>query len=145
MKRLFQIASIVIVVAGSAITAATQDSLPRLSKADDAAYRRLVWITGDVRYLNHPELGITPANGQVLTFQSAQHPEMVVATRANLDGRFELFLSPGTYRLIVPELDHDRTGFVDIIPESQSRELQVRPSPSGIIYDIDLVIPIFPD
>ncbi len=145
MNRLFIALFVLSIVAALAsVVPAKLDGLPALSKADTEAYNRLVWITGHVRWLNHRELGATPAHGTVLTFQSKEHRDIVVATRTDLDGRYELFLSPGSYRLIVPELDGDRTGLVDTLPPSQLRELIVRANPSGLKFDIDLVLPMTP-
>jgi hypothetical protein len=125
----------------SAITTFSFQQLPRLDKDDTKAWERMTWVTGYVHFTNHPTLGRTPANGEVIAFRRVDRSDQVVAVRANLEGRYEIFLDPGRYRIIAPNLNAERNGFVDALAAGQSRYLEVERNPSGIRFNVDLTLP----
>ena len=101
---------------------------------------RMVWVTGYIYFTNHPSLGRTPANGEVIAFRRVDRSD-VVAVRANLEGKYEIFLNPGRYRIIVPNLNAERNGFVDALATGQPRYLEVERNPSGISFNVELTLP----
>jgi hypothetical protein len=115
---------------------------PALEKGDTWAWEQMVWVTGHIHFNNHPSLGRTPANGEVIAFRRVGRGNHVVAVRANLDGRFEVFLNPGRYKIIVPYLNAERDGFVDMLAAGQPRYLNaVKKHPSGIEFNVELTLP----
>lgn len=112
-----------------------------LSVQDSRSWERLVWVTGDVSYVNHPTLGRTPAAGEVLAFRRIARNGPIVAVRANVNGSYELFLEPGIYRLIVPGLNQTKDDFVDLVAAGQSKVLRVNRKGSGVTFNIELTLP----
>ena len=130
-----------VILFGSTVTIFSFQQLQTLDKDDTKAWERMVWVTGYVHFTNHPSLGRTPANGEVIAFRRVDRNDQVVAVRANLEGRFEIFLDPGRYRIVVPNLNAEKNGFVDALATGQSRYLEVERDPSGIRFNIDLTLP----
>ena len=72
------------------------------SEEDDKVYDgRIQQVKGRVTILNHPTLGKTPASGQYLVFQREGCKDCLVATHADGEGNYKLFLGVGKYKLIV--------------------------------------------
>ncbi len=125
---------------GSAISVSSIQQLPPLDREDTKAWERMVWVTGHIHILNHLELGRTPAAGEVIGFRRADRSNHIVAVRANAEGRYEVFLNPGRYRIIVPSLNAERNGFIDSLAVGQPRYLDVARHPSGIQFNVELTL-----
>jgi hypothetical protein len=71
---------------------------------------RLVIIKGQVLYLNHPTLGVTPATTETLIFQKTDCGSCYIAATPDSNGNYKILVGDGKYRLIVenpspPEVD----------------------------------------
>ena len=114
---------------------------PALEKGDTRAWEQMVWVTGRIHFTS-PSLTRTPANGELIAFHRAGRGNHVVAVRADIDGKYEVFLNPGRYKIIVPGLNADRNGFIDMLAAGQPRYLNVvKRHPSGIRFDVELTFP----
>lgn len=138
-KRL--ILMLVIILFSSIFSISSAQQRPTLESGDTRAWEQMVWVTGHIHFTNHPSLGRTPANGEVIAFRRVGRGNHVVAVRANIDGRFEVFLNPGRYKIIVPGLNADRNGFIDMLAAGQPRYLDVVRHPSGIRFNVELTLP----
>lgn len=87
-------------------------------------YAEIGIVKGQVRILNDPELGDTPASVMYLVFQRVGCKRCLIGTHADLNGNYELFLGKGKYELIVFQpsppvynmLAPDQPRFVHVIP-----------------------------
>lgn len=142
-KKLRLILFLVFVCAVS--SAYSQKSKP-YSATDQEVYNRIQQVKGKVVYLNRPDLRKTPASGQYLVFQRVGCKDCLVATRADVEGNYELLLGVGKYKLIVqfkncgyaPSEDCDGDNYLSA---NQSQYLTVESGLSGPEYNIELVSP----
>jgi hypothetical protein len=104
---------------------------------DDKLYDQLVTIKGKVEILNHPDLGRTPGSHMALLFQFDSCKKCLVVARTDADGKYQIGLSRGRYRLIVRDargggapsydlLAHDQTRYVDATSIIKPNEFDVR-------------------
>ncbi len=139
-KRFFLL--LVVFLFGTGVSLSISQQRPALDSEDTKAWERMVSVTGHIHFTNHPSLGRTPANGEVIAFRRTDRSNHIVAVRANLDGRYEVFLNPGRYKIIVPDLNAERNGFVDMLAAGQPRYLDVvKQYPSGIQFNVELTLP----
>ena len=117
------------------------------SSPDDKAYDgRIEQVKGMVTILNHPELGKTPGNGMYLVFQRDDCKKCLVATHADLEGNYKIFVGVGRYRLIKREARCDYGGLgcdcYDLLAPNQPRYIDVeRNRPYVAEFNIDVVLP----
>jgi hypothetical protein len=116
------------------------------SDPDNKVYDgRIVQVKGKVTILNHPELGKTPGTGMYLVFQREDCKRCLVATHAQLDGSYEVFLGEGRYKLIARDAHCDYGGAgcdcYDLLAPKQARYFEAKRGPSPIVFDIDIVLP----
>jgi hypothetical protein len=102
-----------------------QSSCPTLESGDVTAWESTVWVHGEVLIMDHPVLGTTPANGEVIAFSRSGREKYTVKIRADLEGAYEVFLEPGRYRIIVPCLSREKTELLDSLTTGQARHLDV--------------------
>lgn len=127
-------------------TVKSQKSKP-YSEADVGVYDgRIEQVKGKVIYLNHPELGKTPASGHYLVFQRDGCKDCLVATHADAKGNYELFLGIGKYKLIVSECNCDYGGngcdCHNLLAVDQPQFVTVeRGRAYGAEFNIELVLP----
>lgn len=114
--------------------------------AEDKTYQQAVslyndigTVKGQVVVTNNPDLGRTPASGQYFLLQRADCRKCVVGVRADINGRYVMFLTPGKYYLIPI---YDSQGTIDLIRKGQSREVNVRGGSKDTEFDIELEIPV---
>ena len=117
------------------------------SEEDDKVYDgRIQQVKGKVVYLNHPELGKTPASGQYLVFQRDGCKDCLVATHTDLDGNYKLFLGVGKYKIIV---QFKNCGYAptedcagdNYLSANQPQYLTVARGLNGPEFNIELVSP----
>lgn len=107
---------------------------------------RIQQVKGKVVYLNHPDLGKTPAVGQYLVFQREGCKDCLVATHTDVEGNYELFLGVGKYKLIV---QFKNCGYAptedcagdNYLSANQPQYLIVERGPHGLEFNIELVLP----
>ena len=142
MKKLFLVFT---VVAFGATLAIGQKSKP-YSPADRDVYDgRIAQVKGKVIYLNQPDVGKTPASGHYLVFQRDGCKDCLVATHADAEGNYKIFLGIGKYKLIVSECvcDYGGTGCDchNLLAASQPQYITVeRGRPYGAEFNIELVL-----
>ena len=114
-------------------------------KADEKEYKEAIklyngigTLKGKVTEINNPELGITPASGQYLLFQRIGCNKCVIGVRADINGRYALFLASGRYRLIPI---YEPQGDTDIIRKGQVREVTVVQGAEDTEFNIELELP----
>ena len=115
-------------------------SIP-LEREDTKAWHQMVWVAGEIHIINHPQLGRTPANGEVVAFRQMEDSHIIVAVRTDINGKYEIFLSPGRYKIIIPGLNAEQNGLVDRIAPGQARYLQVQKGPIGMRFNIEIANP----
>lgn len=113
--------------------------------ADGKVYDgRMIQLKGQVSFLNHPEVGKMRANGMYLVFQREGCKKCIVGTHADFDGKYELFVGEGRYKLIVQDnrCDYGGTGCDchDLLAPKQPRYVNAKRSPHATEFDIDLVL-----
>jgi len=116
------------------------------SNPDNDVYDgRIIQVKGKVTILNHPELHKTPGNGMYLVFQREDCKRCLVATHAQSDGGYEVFLGEGRYKLIVRENRCDYGGLgcdcYDLLASKQPRYVEAKRGPYPTEFDIDIVLP----
>ena len=116
------------------------------SDSDNEAYDgRITQIKGHVTILNHPILGTTPASRMYLVFQRADCKKCLIATKADLDGNYEIFVGEGRYKIIAQEnrCDYGGTGCdcYDLLASDQARYVDAKRGPYPAIFDVKLNLP----
>ena len=102
-------------------------------------------VSGTVKFINHPELGEWPANGEEILFQRINYPDVAVGIRTDIDGKYELILTEGKYRVFSREAiyfslkDKERKSW-DWIAPSQERFFTVKPF-KELKFDIKVMFP----
>ena len=141
-----------IVLSGGFLTAIALISIavyaqnPSCSHADYDVYDgRIIQVKGKVTILNHPEMGKTVASSMYLVFQREDCKKCLVATRANLDGDYEVFIGEGRYRVIAREsvCDYGGTGCVcyDMLASGQPRYIEAKRGPYATEFNINVELP----
>lgn len=105
---------------------------------DDELYNQIVTIKGKVTILNHPELGKTAASGMYLVFQRDGCKQCLVATRADLDGNYQILVGRGRYRIIVR---NPSPPTYDLLDPDQARYVEARSPVQENQFDIKLKLP----
>src|ERR1700752_3843346 len=86
LKTILGIATVLAIVTGVGLGVHAQRK-PACVTADNEVYEgRIQQLKGRVMYLNHPQLGRAPANGQYLVFQRQDCKDCLVATHADMNG-----------------------------------------------------------
>jgi hypothetical protein len=104
---------------------------------DDDPYNQMVTIKGKVQILNHPQLGRTPANGIYLMFQRNDCKKCLIATRADVDGNYEIRVGKGKYKIIV---ENPSPPTYDMLASDQPRYVTATSVIEATEFDINLVI-----
>jgi hypothetical protein len=107
---------------------------------------RIVQVKGKVTFLNHPELGKTPANGMYLVFQRDDCKNCLVATHADIDGNYEIFVGEGRYKVIVYDFRCDDFGGTgcdcyNLLAPKQAQYFDAKRGSFATEFNIDLVLP----
>lgn len=115
------------------------------SSSDNDVYDgRIIQIKGKATFVNHPELGKTPANGMYLVFQREDCKKCVVATHADIDGNYQIFVGEGRYKIIAQENRCDYGGAgcdcYNLLAPKQARYVDAKRSPYATEFNIDLVL-----
>ncbi len=136
--------SILFAIALLSLAAYAQNS--SCSHPDSDVYDgRIIQVKGKVTILNHPELGKTVASGMSVVFQREDCKKCLVATRANLDGDYEVFLGEGRYKVIAWEnqCDYGGAGCVcyDLLAPDQLRYVEAKRSPYRAEFNISIRLP----
>jgi hypothetical protein len=126
---------LVMVVVAAAMIGATSS---KLSSSNDDIYNQIVIIKGTVQILNHPELGKTPASGQYLVFQHNGCKQCLVATFADANGNYKIYVGRGRYKVIV---QNPAPPTYDMIAPGQPRYVEATPGLRDTEFDIKLVVP----
>jgi hypothetical protein len=106
---------------------------------------RIIQVRGKVTISNHPELGKTVASGMSVIFQREDCKKCLIATRANSDGDYEVFIGEGRYKVIAWEnrCDYGGTGCVcyDLLAPDQPRYVEAKRSPYPTEFNINIRLP----
>ena len=116
------------------------------STKDDEVYDgRVQPIRGKVIYLNHPDMGKTPATGQYLVFQREDCKDCLVATHVDIEGNYKIFVGVGRYKVIVQETRCDYGGNCgechNLLAPGQAQYVDVKRGPIVPDFNINLVLP----
>lgn len=101
-------------------------------------YNQVGILKGQIIEVNNPELGRTPASGQYILFQRTSCERCLIGVRADIEGRYTLFLGAGQYRLLPL---YEPQGEVDLVRSGQIRRVTVRQAPSTTEFNIELEVP----
>jgi hypothetical protein len=104
------------------------------------AWERMVEVTGKVNSTNHPELGLTPVPGVVIAFRRTDDAH-IVAVHTDSDGYYEVFLEPGSYKIILINVNADRSKNVEVFVKNREKYLTVGKNLSRIHFDIETTLP----
>jgi hypothetical protein len=107
--------------------------------ADDDLYNLVGQLRGQVVLVNHPTLGRTPASGYYLLFQREGCKLCLIGVRTDVEGRYELLLGEGKYRIV--EQSIQRTGdyiVLDFLPKRQAREVVVHSGSIATVFNIEV-------
>jgi hypothetical protein len=107
---------------------------------DDNVYNRIARLRGQVSIVNHPTLGRAPAASTYLVFQRQGCKDCLVATWTDADGKYELFLGPGRYKLIVREGRGGPTASFDLLAPKQARWVNVSGRNREVTFDIQIAL-----
>ena len=148
VKTFFVVLSLMLTIIASVSLAIYAQTKLSCSTVDNEVYDgRIQQVKGKVTYLNHPDLGKTPATGQYLVFQREDCKNCLVATHADIDGNYKIFVGVGRYKLIVQETRCDYGGaseaqcFNYLAPD-QPRYIDVEKNrPYNAEFNINLVLP----
>jgi hypothetical protein len=113
------------------------------SEPDDYVRNRVAVIDGRIEILNHPDLGRTPASGQYLVFQRVDCKDCLVATRADADGNYRVFVGVGKYKVIIRDSDGPTLadkGY-DLLDADQPRYVEANSVGPSHEFNIQLRIP----
>ena len=138
--------SVVLILLAINVSLATAQKSKPYSQADGDVYDgRIEQVKGKVIYLNHPDLGRTPASGHYLVFQRDGCQDSLVATHADAEGNYKIFLGIGKYKLIVSECNCDYGGTgcdcQNLLAASQPQYITVeRGRPYVAEFNIELVL-----
>src|SRR5437764_13673029 len=132
MKRLCVLATLVVMVVGvlELILGRGHEAL------NEDVYNQMVTIKGKVEILNHPELGRTPGNGIYLLFQRDDCKRCLIATTANAEGKYQLRVGRGRYKIIV---DNPSPPTYDMLAPDQQRFITATSIVQETQFDIKLV------
>ena len=111
------------------------------SHEDDFLYNKMVTIEGTVQILNHPAFGKTPANNnQTILFQRTDCKKSVVAAVTDQDGRYQLHVLQGRYKVIIRY--GSREGELeDVLAPDQPRFVEATPSLKTTEFNINIMLP----
>jgi hypothetical protein len=105
--------------------------------AVDGLYNQVGVLKGQVVVVNNPELGRTPASGQYFLLQRLGCRRCVIGVRADIDGRYTVFVGVGKYRVVCTDPEDGK----DLISKRQVREVTVRQRPNDTEFNIELELP----
>jgi hypothetical protein len=108
---------------------------------DDYVYDQLVTIKGKVQILNHPELGMTEGSHMSLVFQRAGCRKCLVVARTDADGKYEIGLSRGRYKLILRESRGGGAPSYDLLAPDQPRYINATSVLQPNVFDVRVVLP----
>jgi hypothetical protein len=129
---------------GTAESVTNAQKRAALERKDVRAYVQMVTVKGRVHLTNHPSLGRVPGtNGMAIVFRRVGCGNHAVGVVPDAEGRYDIALSPGRYKVIFPFLNEDRTGFVDVLAAGQPRYLNVvkMRSYGGIEFNVEYSAP----
>ena len=106
--------------------------------AAESIYNQIGRLRGQITIIDHTEIGDLPGAGVYFVLQRLDCRKCLVGVRANVDGRYEVFLGVGTYRIICRESEGDR---LDLIRKGQERMVTVKPPPKYTEFNFDLELP----
>jgi len=104
------------------------------------AWERMVEVTGHVNSTNHQELGLTPVPGVVIAFLRTDDA-YIVAVHTDSDGYYKVFLERGSYKIILINVNADRSKNVEVFGQNQEKYLTVEKNLSRIQFDIETTLP----
>jgi len=108
------------------------------SSEDTEIYNEFVTIKGKVTILNHPELGVTPFNGAYVVFQRTDCKRCLVATHADIDGKYQVRVGKGRYKLV---MYNPSPPTVDLLAPNQPRYVEAKNILEDTVFDINVAFP----
>lgn len=105
------------------------------AQSDSEVYKDIGILKGEVYFINHAELGRTPASSAYIVFQRVDCKKCLVATTTDLNGRYELSVGKGTYKVIVFQ---PSPPVYDLLAPHQPRVIKIRSGGSETVFDINL-------
>ena len=108
-----------------------------LCQTDSDVYNDIGVLKGQVRVLNNPELGDTPASLIYLVFERVGCKRCLVGIHADLDGNYEVSLGKGKYKLIIFK---PSPPIYDMLAPDQPRFVRVVPGVFDTIFNIRLTL-----
>jgi hypothetical protein len=132
---------VILIVLSAFLFMTTGDTCSSAQGSLEWGPKRLVLIKGTATIMNHPNLGVTPYSGGTIIFQRDGCGSCYVATNAGVDGKYEITVGDGKYKVIVrnpssPEFDMlapDQEKFVDT-------ETQEAKQHSKQVFEMDVKI-----
>jgi hypothetical protein len=114
------------------------------AQESDDSPKRLVIIKGRATIINHPDLGITPANSETLIFQKVGCKSCYIGANVDIDGNYKILVGDGKYKIIVrnpssPEFDMltpEQERFIDTETDDAKRH-----SKQVFNFDIKIRLP----
>jgi hypothetical protein len=107
------------------------------NKSNDSVYNQIAIVKGTVSILNHPQLGKTAANGFYLVFQRNDCEKCLIATTTDLDGKYQVFVGRGKYKVIVRNPSPPE---YDMLAPDQARLINASSILEDNIFNINVVL-----
>jgi hypothetical protein len=107
---------------------------------DDKVQGQIGQLRGQVIIENHPEMGRAPATGAYLVFQRRDCKRCAIGVRCDIEGKYELFLTAGEYRVISTGSQLEGEG-PDLVSPRQAHYVRVQLPPNVTTFDVVLRLP----
>jgi hypothetical protein len=130
------VSSLIIIIAVASGAKYSQND----AASDEEAYYHTVIIKGAVSILNHPSLGKTPGSSIFLVFQRTDCKQGIIGTWTDMDGNYQIHVSPGRYKLIVREGKREKETR-DILAPNQQRFVDAGQPGEITNFNIEILAP----
>lgn len=130
------VASIMIIVAVASGAKYSQND----AASDEDAYYNTVIIKGAVTILNHPTLGKTPGSSTFLVFQRTDCKQGIIGTWTDVNGNYQIHVSPGRYKLIVRDGKREKETR-DVLAPNQQRFIDAGQPGAITNFNIEIFVP----
>src|SRR5262245_13346002 len=137
MLRAYRIMSsiIITIAAGGVIQYSQNDAI-----SDEDAYYKTAIIKGAVTILNHPTMGKTPGSSTFLVFQRTDCKQSIIRIWTDMNGNYQVHVSPGQYKLIVLEGKREKETR-DVLAPNQQRFIDTGQPGTITNFNIEILVP----
>jgi len=105
----------------------------------------MVLVRGTIEIVNHPSLGRTPASNQWIFFRRTDCKQCVVGVKADLDGKYQVYLWRGKYKIVCADERGGGEPPVDLLARDQPRFFEASKVDSPLDLNIKLAVPGVPE